>query len=117
MSTEKAADYGDIITYKGEEFKTQFQGGFRTRDFSFLIYRPDFELFVCAGTSPFGTAGAVSMLTEPREGIGVQDIPTLIINRQQFLAIGDVDIITETLWRFKSVIHIYSESTAVEDRS
>jgi hypothetical protein len=110
MTIEKAGDYGDVITYKGKKFETEFQNGLRTRDFSFLLYHPDYELFVCAGTSPFGTAGAVSMLTEPREGIGVQDIPELIINRKQFLAVGNVDIGSPTFWKFKSVMDIYVES-------
>lgn len=105
-TTAKDTDYGDIITYKGEEFKTQYLRGFRNRDFSFLIYNSDYELFICAGTSPFGTAGAVSMLAEPQEGEGTRGISELIMNRQPFRAIGEVEIITETDWQFKRVVRI-----------
>jgi hypothetical protein len=106
----KAPDYGDVITYKGEEFKTQYANRLRNRDFSFLMYHPDFELFVCAGTSPFGTAGAVSMLAEPQEGEGTQDIADLIIKRQSFRAIGEVEILSETFWMFKRVARIDLEA-------
>jgi hypothetical protein len=110
----KAPDYGDVITYKGEEFKTQYANGLRTRDFSFLMYHPNFELFICAGTSPFGTAGAVSMLAEPQEGEGTQDIVDLIIKRQPFRAIGEVDILSETFWMFKRVVRIDREANSSE---
>jgi hypothetical protein len=55
------------------------------------------------------------MLAEPQEGIGVQDILELIITRKQFLAIGNVDIVSPTIWKVKSVVDIYVESDGARD--
>jgi hypothetical protein len=102
--TEATQDYSDIITYNGREYRTQFANGMRSCDFSFLIYRSEYEYFVCTGTSSFGAAGAVSMVTEPHEDEKVKLIHQYINERRSFVAIGEVEINSEIHWAFQKVL-------------
>jgi hypothetical protein len=50
------------------------------------------------------------MLTEPQEGQGVQVIPEHIKSRKPFVAVGEVEIYSETYWMFKRILRISLET-------
>ena len=54
-------------------------------------------------------------LIEPHEDQKVDTIHEYINNRQSFVAIGEVEITSETRWRFKKVLRISPEANGAGD--
>lgn len=102
------------ISHGQESYESEQSMGLHVADYALLAFDSDQQTIACFGTSPYGVAGAVSMLVEANEKGGTDHVASRITENVSFLAVGRVTVVSETDWIFDRVVQIYSGPRCLE---